>query len=118
MNRVVPAFKMLTQIMDLSMTVMARCNAVPGSGLLDLLELEAAVMSAFFRKSRLKEAAPAAATEVVGHIGGHIHKILFSHHRSHHEPKILGDGITQCFSYNLARILDGEFDVSVFIPVG
>lgn len=95
MYRVVPAFEMLTQVMDLRVAIMARCDAIGGLCFLYLLELEAAIMPAGFGTPRLKKSAPAAAAKVIGPIWGHVHVILFPHHRFHNKPEIFGDGISE-----------------------
>jgi len=113
----VPAFIMFVQIMDLGMTVVARCNAVPGFGLFDLFELEAPVVPALFGKPRLEESAPAAAAEVVGPVRGHVDKVFLSHYRFDHETQVLGNGVAVALSDDLAWILDGELDFSLLVPI-
>jgi trehalose-6-phosphate synthase len=48
----------------------------------------------------------------------HFHEVLFTHHFLDHVAKILGHGITEGLSYQLTRILDGEFDLKILVPIG
>jgi len=109
---------MLAQFMDLGMAVMAGGDAVVGPGGLDLLVFETAEFQSLFLKPGLQETAAAAATEVVGSIGGHIDKVFFADNGFDYKTQVLGNGITIAFANNLAGILHREFDLAILIPVG
>lgn len=94
-NRVVIASVMLLHIMDLGMAVVARSDAIVGPGAIDLLELSLSVMTARFGETGLQKSAAAAATVIVGAVGGHFDEIFFTDAGFQHKPKILCDGIAQ-----------------------
>jgi hypothetical protein len=48
----------------------------------------------------------------------HVDKIFFTHHGFDHEAQVFGNRIPVAFTDDLAGILDGEFDLQVFVPVG
>jgi hypothetical protein len=104
--------------MNLGVTVMAAGNAVSGPGCLNLFVFQPSVSQPLFFKSGLQKAAAAAAAVVVGAVGLHIDKILFTDNRFDHETQILGDGIAIAFAHDLAWVLNRELDLPVFVPVG
>jgi len=116
-NHTVPGSVMLAQLMNLGMTVVAAGNTVIGAGGLDLIVLQAPILQASFLVSGLKESTAAPAAEIIGSVGVHVDKVVFANHRFDHETKILGDGIAITFTYDLARVLYGELDLEVFVPV-
>ena len=79
MQGVPMAVEMLAQVMDLGMAVMTRGDGIVGAGGHDLFGLQAPVFTAGLGKSRLQEAAAAAAAVVVGTVGGHVDEVLFAH---------------------------------------
>jgi hypothetical protein len=103
--------------MNLGVAVVTGGDAVVCPGGLDLLVLDLAVGQALILVTGLEEAPTAATAEVVGAVGVHVHKIFLAHHRLDHEAQILGDGIAEALTHDLARILDGEFDLQVLVPV-
>jgi hypothetical protein len=109
---------MFIEIVNLSMAVMARREAVIGPCLHDLFELAPTVISASFRKPGLKVSAAAAAAIVVGSVGLHVHKVLFTHHRFDNISHVFRNCVAEAFSNQLARILDREFDLQIPVPVG
>ncbi len=65
MERVIAPLEVFANVMNLRVAVMARRDAIRGSGFPYLFELELAVVTAMLGHSRLQEAAAAAATIVV-----------------------------------------------------
>jgi len=118
MNHGVIATVMFTELMDLCMAVVAGSDAVISTGGLDLIIFDLSIDQTFILESGLEKTATAAAAEVVGFVGGHVHKIFFPHHGFHHKAQIIGNGIAIAFSDNLTGILDGELDFQVLVPVG
>jgi len=47
----------------------------------------------------------------------HLNKVFFADDSFNHESKIFGDGIAKGFTHDLARILDGELDFQVLVPI-
>ncbi len=118
MHHGVVAAVMLTEFMDLCMTVVAGRDAVIGTGGLDLIVFDFSIDQTLVLESGLEKSPAAAAAEVVGFIGGHVYKVLFPHHRLHNKPQIIGNGIAIAFPDNLAGILNGELDFEILVPVG
>ena len=108
---------MLTQFMNLSMAVMTSGNTVIGSRGFDLIIFQLSIYQTLFLESGLQKSATTATAVVIGSVGLHINKIFFTHHRLNHETKIFSDRITIAFSNNLARILNGEFDLQILVPI-
>ena len=117
-NYRIPAAVMLAQFMNLGMAVMTGRNAVIGPGGLDLLVFDAAIFQALFLETGLQETSAAAAAEVVGFVGGHIHKIFCPHNGFDDKPQIIGNGITVAFADNLTGVLDRELDLPILVPIG
>jgi hypothetical protein len=108
----------LAQLMDLGVAVVAAGDAVVCAGGLDLLVLEPSVLQTGLLEARLQEPPAAAAAVVVGAVGLHIDEIFFSHHRLDDVPQIFGDGVAVGLADDLTRILNGELDLQVLVPVG
>jgi len=104
--------------MDLGMAVVTWCDGILGPSRLDLLGLQPAIFPTGIGKSRLQEATAAAATVVVRFVGCHVDEVLFTDHLFHHVAQIIGHGVAERFPHQLARVLNGEGDLQVFIPVG
>ena len=111
------AFIVLRQIVNLRMAVMAPGNAVIRPGFLYLPVFEPSIMPPGLIIARLKESSPSATAVIVGPVGGHIHEVFFSYNRLYNKTQIFSNRITVTFSNDLARVLDGKFDVAVFIPI-
>jgi hypothetical protein len=118
MNHAIVAAIMVAEFMDLGMAVVAAGDAVVCAGGLNLLIFDFPVRQAFFFKSGLEESAAAAAAKVVGAVGLHIDKVLFSDNGFHHKPQVIGNGVSIAFSDNLTGILNRKFNFQVFVPVG
>jgi len=110
--------QLITQVVDLSVAVVARGDGVVRFGRQDLVGLEFAVGPTLIRVSGLQKAAAAAAAEVVGAVGVHVDEVLFTDYRLNHEAQVLGDRVTEGFAHQLAGILNGELDFTVFVPLG
>ena len=109
---------MLTELMNLGMAIMAAGNTVIRAGRLYLLVLQPAELQPLFFHAGLKESTAAAATVIVGPVGNHIDKILFSDHRFDHVSQVFGNGIAKSLAHDLSGILDGKFNFEVLVPVG
>ena len=118
MDCVPTGFKVLGQIMDLSMTVMAWRDAIVCSGCQNLVHLHLAVFMAFIRPAVLEETATATAAVVVGFVGGHVNEVFFPDHCLDYKPEVFGHRISKGFSYQLAGILNRKLDLKVFVPIG
>jgi len=114
----VGAAEMMTNVMDLRMTVMAAGDAIISACFDNLIIFLFAIGSALFRITRLEKTAAAATTVVVGSIWRHFNDIFFAHHHLNNIAKIVSHCLTIPFSYYLAGILDGKLDFPVFIPIG
>jgi hypothetical protein len=118
MHTVVMSAEMLAYIMNLSMAVMAWGDTIIRSGFDNLTKFQLAVFPACLGIAGLQKSSPSATTEIVGPIGLHVDKIFFSHHTFDDKTKILGNGISEGFSDQLARILNRKFYLQVLIPIG
>jgi len=112
------SLKMFLEIVNLRVAVVTGRNAVLRPGFHHLLEFEPSVISPRLGESGLEKTAAAAATEIVGSIRLHIDDVLFTHDALGDEAQILGDGIPQRLSHQLAGILDRELDLAVLVPFG
>ena len=109
---------MLTELMNLGMTVVAAGDTVIRAGLLDLLILQAAEFQPLFFHAGLQKAAATTATIVVGTVGNHINKIFFANDRFDYVAQVFGNGIAKRLAHDLTGILDGKFNLEVLVPVG
>jgi hypothetical protein len=103
--------------MDLRMAVVACRNTIVRPGGLDLLVFNAPESQPLFFVARLQGASPAAAAIIIGPVRVHVDEILFTDHSLHHVPQILRNGIPEAFAHDLARILDGELEFQILVPV-
>ena len=110
MDHPIAAAVMLTEFMNLGVTIVAAGNTIVRSGRLNLIVLQAAELQALLFVSRLQKTTTTAATIVVGPVGLHVDKIFFPHYGFYDKAQILGDGIPVAFTYNLAGILYREFN--------
>ena len=136
----------LTQFVDLGMAIMTAGNTIVGTGCFDLVILYCVawvntptlgaqylsrypvrlrrgglhfpIGKALFLKSGLEKPPAPTAAIIVGAVGLRIDKIFFPHHRFDHKPQVFGNGIPIAFPDNLTGILDCEFDLKIFVPVG
>ena len=109
---------MLTELMNLGMTVVAAGDTVIRTGLLNLLILQPAEFQPLFFHAGLQKTTATTATVIVGTVGNHINKIFFADHRFDHVAQVFGNGIAERFANDLAGVLDGEFYLEVLVPVG
>jgi hypothetical protein len=110
MNGMITAFIVFTEIVDLSMAVVARRDAVVRLGVGDLIEFQFSVLMPSFCIAGLEVPSPAATAVVIRSVRVHFDKIFFSDHRFDNKTKILGNGIPKCFSHQLAGVLNRECD--------
>ena len=85
----------ITEIVDLGMAVMARCNAVICFCCQNLVGFELAVSPAFFRISCLEKSSSSAATVVVRFVGKHFDEIFFPNYFFDDIAKVLGHRIAE-----------------------
>lgn len=111
-------FVMFAELMNLRMAVVAGGNAVIRTGCLDLLVFNFPVGQTFVFEARLEKSATAAAAVVVGMVGLHVNEVFFTDYGFHNKTQVVGNGIAIAFSDNLAGILNREFNLQVFVPVG
>jgi hypothetical protein len=111
------AFIMLSQIMYLCMAVVARGDSILSPCGHDLVELQLAIFTALFGKSRLQKTSAAAATVVVGLIWRHIDEVFRTDNLFHYIPQVIGHGIAKGLSDQLAGILNGKGHFQVLVPV-
>ena len=109
---------MLTELMNLSMAIMAAGDTVIRAGRLYLFVLQPAELETLFFHAGLEETAAAAAAIIVGPVGGHIDKILFSDDRFDHVSQVFGNGIAKSLAHDLTGVLYGKFYLEVLVPVG
>ena len=109
---------MLTELMNLGMTVVAAGDTVIRTGLLDLLILQPAEFQPLFFHAGLQKTAAAAAAIIVGPVGDHINKVFFTDHRFDHISQVFGNGVAKRLAYDLTGVLNGEFYLEVLVPVG
>jgi len=109
---------MLTELMNLSMAIMAAGDTVIRAGGLYLFVLQPAEFQTLFFHAGLQETAAAAAAIIVGPVGDHINKIFFADDRFDHVSQIFGNGIAKGLAHDLTGVLDGKFNFEVLVPVG
>ena len=88
------------------MAVMTACNAVIGSGCLNLFIFQPAVFKALVFESGLEKSAAAAAAIIIRFVGGHVYKIFFTNNGFDNKPKVVCNRVAVCLTDNLARILN------------
>ena len=110
MHGIVRAAKMMANIVDLGMTVVAASDTVIGTGGQDLVEFNLAVFPAFFGVPRLQESAAATAAVIIRLVWRHFDDIFFADHCFDDKTKIIGHRIAKALADNLTGILDGEGD--------
>ena len=117
MNHLILTAIVLAEFVDLCMTIVARSNAVFGTGGLYLPVLLLSICQPCILVARLEKSAATAAAVIIRPVGEHLDEVLFPHDRLHHKPEILCYGIAEGLSNNLARILDRELDFKLLVPV-
>jgi hypothetical protein len=48
----------------------------------------------------------------------HVDKIFFPDYRFYHKAQVVGNRVSITLAYDLAGILNGEFNFQVFVPIG
>ena len=107
-----------THVMDLCMAIVTWCNAVICFCRQNLVGFELAIGTTLLSISRLEKPTAAAAAIIVGLVGIHFNKILFTHNRFHGISQVFGHRIPIGLSNQLAGILHREFDFQILVPVG
>lgn len=103
--------------MHLGMTVMTGSDAVVSLGSQNLVGFGLTICPSLFLESGLEITPAAAAAEIIGSIGCHVNEIFFTHNRFDNISQFFGNRITERFSDQLAGILNGKFDLSLFVPL-
>lgn len=115
-HSVVSTVKVMLEVMDLSMTVVAGGDAVIRPSCRDLIELDLTVGMALLVITCLQKAATTAAAKIVRFVWGHINEVLFTNHRPHDKTQVISCSIPVTFTDDLTRVLHCEFDLSFFVP--
>jgi len=109
---------MLTQLMDLGVTVVTAGDTIICTRGFNLLIFYFSELQTFFLKTGLEKATATTAAIIVGPVGLHIDEILFTHHGLDDIAQIFRDGIPIRLPHNLTGILNGKLYFQIFIPVG
>ncbi len=117
MDDAVAATVMITEFMNLGVTVVTAGDAIIGTGGLNLVIFQSAEFQTGFFIAGLQKAAAAAAAIIVGAVGLHVDKVFLPYDGLNHKTKIFGDGIAVTFADDLTWILDGKFDFQIFVPI-
>jgi hypothetical protein len=117
-HHVITGFEMLAEFVDLGVTIVTSGDAVVGPCGLNLMVFDLSKLQPLLLETGLQKAAPAPAAIIIGAVGLHVDKILFSHNRFDHETQVFGNGVAIALANNLAGILHREFDFEVLVPVG
>jgi hypothetical protein len=112
------SMKMVPDIMDLGVAVMATGNAIVGAGGDDLIKFHLTIGPALFREPGLQKAATTTAAIVIRFVRGHFDDVFLADHRFDNIAQIIGDGVAKAFADDLARVLNGEFYFQILVPVG
>lgn len=107
---------LFAQVMHLRMTIVAGGDAIRCFGFKNLFGFQTSVCPALIRISGLQETAAAAAAKIIGTIGMHLDKVLFSNHCLDDISEIFGHRIAKGFPHQLAGILNSEFNLTFGIP--
>ena len=118
MNDGIIAAVMLTEFMNLGMTIMAAGDTIIRTGFLYLFVFETAKFQTLLFHSGLEEAAAAAATIVIGPVGRHVYKVFFPDDRFDHIAQIFSNGVPKGLAHNLAGVLDGKLNFQILVPIG
>ncbi len=118
MNSAIGSAKMMSDVMNLGVAIVTTGNTIISACGYYLVKLELAVGPALFSIARLEKAAAAAATVVVGLIGGHFYHIFFADYLSDDIPQIFSHGIAIAFTDDLTGILDSKLYFSLPVPLG
>ena len=86
---------MLFEIVNLRMAIMTRRDAICSFGFGYLFKFSAALITPLFRQTRLKKPTTPATAEIIGSIGCHVDKILFTHDGLDDETKVFRYGISK-----------------------
>jgi hypothetical protein len=100
------------------MAVVAWGDAIGCASGQDLFGFQAAILSTGILITGLEKTASASAAVIVGFVGCHVDEIFFTHNGLDHVPQVFSHRVAEGFSYKLAGVLDREFNLQVFIPVG
>ena len=118
MHDAVPGAVMLAQFMDLGMAVVASGDAVIRTGRLNLLIFQPTILQARLLMAGLEEPAAAAAAVIVRAVGLHVDEVVFADHGLDDEAQVFGNGVAITLANDLTRILYGELDLQILVPVG
>jgi hypothetical protein len=93
------------------MAIVTGCDAIRGSGSLDLIKLDLPVLMPRIGVPGLQIPSTATAAIIVRPVGGHVNKILFTDNTLYHKPQFFGNRIAERLSDQLTRILNRKLDL-------
>lgn len=105
------------KVVDLGVAIVAGGDAVMGAGSQNLIALPQTIGPTLLGESCLEGSSAATAAIIVGFVGVHIHEVFFSNEFFDHEAEVVGNGVPQGFAHQLARVLDGELQSQLCIPI-
>ena len=108
----------LTQFMDLGVTIVTAGDTIIRPGGFNLLIFYFSELQAFFLETGLEKTTAATAAIIIGPVGLHIDEILLTHHGLDDIAQIFSNRIAECFANDLAGILNGKLNFQVLVPVG
>ena len=117
-NDGVIAPEVLTQLMDLGVTIVTAGDTIIRTGGFNLLIFYFSELHSLFFEAGLEKATAATAAIIVGPVGLHIDEILFTHHGLDDIAQIFRDGVTIRLPHNLTGILNGKLYFQVLVPIG
>jgi hypothetical protein len=117
MHGFIPALEVLFEVMNLRVAIVAGGDAIVGRRLLDLFIFETAIIATRLGETGLQKAAAPAAAVIVGAVWGHVNKVFLPDNGLDHKTQILGNGVSQGLSDQLAGILNRELDLQILVPV-
>ena len=111
MNHAITATVVLTELMNLGMTIVAAGNAIVCAGCHNLIIFQAPIFQTRLLKSGLQKTTPPAAAIIIGAVGCHIDEIFLTDNGFDHKAQIFGNGISIAFAHDLTRILNRKLDL-------
>jgi len=118
MYGIVGCSMMMSQVMDLGVTVMAAGDAVICTGCDNLVVFQLAIIPPGISEPGLEEPAAATTAIVVRSIRRHLDDIFRTNHRFDDKAQIICHRISIAFPDDLTGVLNGKGNSALFIPVG
>ena len=117
MNHMIIAAIVVTDVFNLTMTVMTGRNHIGGPGGCNLVEFYPAECPSLVREPGLQRTAAAAAAIIIIAVGHGINKIFLTHNSLDYKTQVIHNLIGTAFSADIAGVLDREFGLYVPVPV-